>query len=788
MEATAVEVLEPPIPARVRRPSDLVRLAGAVVLLVAAVGLGDVAIGTADALESDLHLATGGLPRLLLTILGWAGGLGAIVLPLAVGGELLAQAKIVQLVQAVAAAAVSAGIVLGLNALILDGHMGGVLGVLTRPVAEGRTTPISAIEASLVAFLTVCRLARRRWHQAAAVVVLGSTMLTTFLSGASTALSLVLSLVFGWAVGLAFRYGFGAAVTLPNGRQIARAILAAGIPLRRLTLEGTAQRGDRNYRAETDHGDLQAIVIDRDTFGLATLRALGRRLRLQSASTRRPSLTVRSELEYRSLMAQMLERLGLSAPRFVVAAPVGAFCSVLVLRPATGTTLLQSGDATSEEALTRLWVMVQRMQRARVTHRELEPDQVLVGDEPGVTSLGSGDIAAEDLTLLLDQAQVLVSVSLAVGVPRAVDSAVAVLGDQQVQRVLPLLQPVALGPQTRSALKGSASVLDDLRHRVADLVPDQPSPEPVELRRVTLRSLFTVVGGGVAAYVLLTQLAQVNLLTLLGSARWWWVAAAVACAVTTFVGPSLSIAGAVDRPLKFIRTYATQLAVAFSGLVAPAAVGNIALNTRYLVNAGLTPAAAAASVGLVQVAQLCSYVVLLLVSGAVAGTGAQASFAPPAGLVAGILIVVFIVLSLLALPRVREFVKAHVVPQARSVVPQIVRVVRNPAKLARMVGGSLLLDASFVAALVCATRAFGSEAPVAAVAVVYFAGAIIGSAVPTPGGLGGIEAAMAAGLVAIGVDGGVAVSSVLLYRLATYWLPIPFGWFALNRLQAKNVI
>jgi uncharacterized protein (TIRG00374 family) len=122
------------------------------------------------------------------------------------------------------------------------------------------------------------------------------------------------------------------------------------------------------------------------------------------------------------------------------------------------------------------------------------------------------------------------------------------------------------------------------------------------------------------------------------------------------------------------------------------------------------------------------------------------------------------------------------------VVPQIVRVVRNPAKLARMVGGSLLLDASFVAALVCATRAFGSEAPVAAVAVVYFAGAIIGSAVPTPGGLGGIEAAMAAGLVAIGVDGGVAVSSVLLYRLATYWLPIPFGWFALNRLQAKNVI
>jgi glycosyltransferase 2 family protein len=29
---------------------------------------------------------------------------------------------------------------------------------------------------------------------------------------------------------------------------------------------------------------------------------------------------------------------------------------------------------------------------------------------------------------------------------------------------------------------------------------------------------------------------------------------------------------------------------------------------------------------------------------------------------------------------------------------------------------------------------------------------------------------------------------VLLYRLATYWLPIPFGWLSLNRLQAAKVI
>ena len=128
-------------------------------------------------------------------------------------------------------------------------------------------------------------------------------------------------------------------------------------------------------------------------------------------------------------------------------------------------------------------------------------------------------------------------------------------------------------------------------------------------------------------------------------------------------------------------------------------------------------------------------------------------------------------------------------PQLRAVVPQIVGVLQRPAKLAELLGGALLLDITFVSALYCACRAFGVQPPIAAVAVVYFAGAIIGSAVPTPGGLGGIEAAMSAGLtIAAGVDSSTAVSAVLLYRIMTYWLPIPAGYIALQRLQANDAI
>ena len=35
----------------------------------------------------------------------------------------------------------------------------------------------------------------------------------------------------------------------------------------------------------------------------------------------------------------------------------------------------------------------------------------------------------------------------------------------------------------------------------------------------------------------------------------------------------------------------------------------------------------------------------------------------------------------------------------------------------------------------------------------------------------------------IGVDSAQALSAVFLFRLVTYWLPVPFGYFALRRIR-----
>ncbi|MEO7061699.1 MAG: lysylphosphatidylglycerol synthase transmembrane domain-containing protein [Lapillicoccus sp.] len=787
---SGVVVVEPPIPDRVRRPADAFRLAVALVVLVVAVALADVAVGTTGALEQDLALATSGVPRLLLQLFSWLAGIGIVVLPLAVGTDLILRARPLQLVHALVAAGAGALFVLGLRSLILNGDFGVVLGALTRPLRDGRTAPIDPVIVSLVALLTVADIIGRKWISPLAFVIIGSSAVTAFLSGASTSLAVGVSLLFGWVVGLAFRYGFGASSTRPPGSEVARALIDGGLPLTRLELVDPDDSGDRRYAGHTSEGAVDVQVMDRDTFGIASGRRLVRMLRLRSASTRSPSLSLRAELEHRTLMGLALADAGVSAPRPVAVCEVGAFSAVIAYDDPQGRSLAQIGPEVTDAELAEVWEMLATLRRRRLAHRGLAPEVVMITVTGGAAlrRVGGGDLAADDLTLRIDTAQMLTTVALVVGPERAVAGAVAALGDVPVARALPLLQPIAMTAATRKELKDDTSLLTRLRAEIIAIRPASKQSEPIELRRVSLRGFVTVVAGGVAAYFLLTLLAQVDVAQVVREAKWPWVVATVGFSALTFAGASTVLTGSVDAPLKFGRTYMTQLAVAFSGLVAPAVIGNLALNTRYLQKSGVKPGVAGASVGVAQIAQFCSYVTMLILSGVLAGTGPLASFTPPPALVAAIPIVLLLVLGLLAVPRIRKLIVSRIVPQVRTVVPQVLGVFQHPRKVAELLAGALLLDTSFVAALVCATRAFGSDAPIAAIAVVYFAGAIIRSAVPTPGGLGGIEAALSGGLIAIGVDSGTAVSSVLLYRLATYWLPIPLGWFSLNRLQKLQAI
>ncbi|MFL5822940.1 MAG: YbhN family protein [Solirubrobacteraceae bacterium] len=75
-----------------------------------------------------------------------------------------------------------------------------------------------------------------------------------------------------------------------------------------------------------------------------------------------------------------------------------------------------------------------------------------------------------------------------------------------------------------------------------------------------------------------------------------------------------------------------------------------------------------------------------------------------------------------------------------------------------------------IAVLGLCLHAFGEVVPVAVLIMGYFLGTL-GSLLPLPGGIGGVEGGMIGAFVAFGVPGGRAVVGVLAYRAISFWLP-----------------
>jgi len=82
------------------------------------------------------------------------------------------------------------------------------------------------------------------------------------------------------------------------------------------------------------------------------------------------------------------------------------------------------------------------------------------------------------------------------------------------------------------------------------------------------------------------------------------------------------------------------------------------------------------------------------------------------------------------------------------------------------------------AVLVAATLAVGTDVDLVSLATVYVGVQIIRQIPFTPGGIGVIEAALLAGLIAAGSAAAPAAAAVVIYRALTFWLILPAGGIA----------
>ena len=344
---------------------------------------------------------------------------------------------------------------------------------------------------------------------------------------------------------------------------------------------------------------------------------------------------------------------------------------------------------------------------------------------------GDGDVEAGDLQIRLDVAQLLAELALIVGPDRAADLAVGKMSADDLVAVVSLLQPVALARPTRKALRRRRDVLPALRTRLLAAVPGR-EVEPVQLERIRPRTLVTLVASVAAVYLLAGELERASLGSVLHKADWRWGIAALALSAVTYVAATEALIGFVPGQLSFRLTLLAQLASSFVTLVTPAAVGGATLNIRYLQRQKISAAVAAASVGVSQVVAFVLHVLLILVFAAIAGSSGSKPTQPPrwTWFVLGGL--VLIALVVLAIPAGRRMLRARLSPMLGQVLPRLLEVAQQPGKLARGIGGTLLLSLSYIFCLAACVAAFGRSVPIAKIGVVYLTGSAISSIVPTP--------------------------------------------------------
>jgi glycosyltransferase 2 family protein len=782
---------------RIRKPVDLLRCVLSCIEIVALALAGVSASATTAAVQADIAGATRQIPASLLEVARPLAFIALFILPAALAVQLLARRQFRRLAESVATGGLAVAVTAIVNELLSREPASRLYDAITmaRPGTSPGASHIPALDpalAGLVAYATMVGLVGRPAWRNALWVAVGVYSVVHVGVLHTPLLTLLITVLAGRAIGLAVRYVAGSTSERPGALAIASALRATDLPvraIRRIRLNGTGAAGSRHYAVTTADGALDIVVFDRDQQAAGLFYRIYRSVRLLGPVSRAAPLSVERVVERRALLSYAADEAGVPTPRLRALVRVGPEAAVLAYEHHDGTTLARRNPGCSDEELRHIWGAVNKLHAHKVTHRGLTADRILLTGDGRAMLLdpGDGDVAASDLQIRLDVAQLIAELALYVGPDRTARVALSQASADELAHVVPLLQPVVLARSTRKTLHRHRAVLPALRKLLLAAVPGV-EVAPVRLERIRLRSLLTIVAGAAAVYLLAGELARASLGSTLREASWQWGIVALALSASTYVGATISLSGFVANRLSFFRTLLVQVAGSFITLVTPAAVGGAALNIRYLQRRKIPAAVAAASVGVAQVVAFVLHIVLIVIFAAIAGSSAKDHIQPPRWawfVLAGLLV---LALAVLAIPAGRRVLRARVSPTLGQVLPRLLEVAQQPRKLALGIGGALLLSLSYILCLATCVAAFGRSVPLASIAVVYLTGSAIGSILPTPGGLGGVEAALTAGLTAAGLPGAVAVSAVLLFRLLTFWLPVPFGWVSMSYLEREQAL
>jgi undecaprenyl-diphosphatase len=634
----------------------------------------------------------------------------------------------------------------------------------------------------------------RKWQRAGWVIV-ALVVFCRIATATEVPLVLLPALGIGIAAGSLALLALGAPPRRPRAAAVEAAIRRGGLDAGDVSPDGVMARNSQPFTATTASGlPLFVKVVGRDERDAAVLARVWRAIRVKGIEDERAPGSPHHSLERQALVAMMAAAAGVRAPRPLLVDTIDESSALAVFEAVDASRLADVDPrAVTDRMLRDVWTQAASLQNRRLAHRWLNSGNVLI-DADGrawIVGYSYADQAGDPATLTVDTAELLTSLALLVGPERAVKSAVSVLGRERVAASLPLLQPLALTSETRKALGRDKQFIKTLQREV-QAATRTPEFKPAQIERIGWRTVFMVIATAAVVYILLVQFTNAgDIAGALANMNLWYLVPILLFTFFTFVAAALSLIGAVTRAIPLILTTVVQFAQTFLNRFTPYNAGGMTLRVRYLQKRGTDLTSGAAAVGLTSAASGVMQVVLFVLFYLAAGAQTQDTRIelPDTSTIAALVLLILLAAGLLLLiPWVRRRVLPPVFNIMRKAFSTIGELSRNPAKMALLFGGAALSKLAYIAAFFATCRAFGVNLPFATVGAVYLTATTIGSAVPTPGGLGGVEAALVGCLTAVGVDSDDAVAIMLVFRLATFWLPVLPGYLCFWSLERKEVV
>jgi uncharacterized membrane protein YbhN (UPF0104 family) len=774
----------PPGQPRARRGTDIVLLVPAVLVLVLAI-----AAYPPSSLERSLETFLATLPGWLVPVWGFLADLlwlWALVL-VAVA---LARLRLVVVGQAAAAAVLAALLALWSSRLAV-GSWPDVFDALFG-TAGARPFPATRAAEATAVILTVSP------HLARPVRVFGRWLLLLGLVGVAITvmpLGLVAATAAAIVAAAAVRLVWGTSVGRPGLDEVAAGLAQLGIVPRELEEAERQVAGVFHVRGLDGEGrPLMVKVYGRDAYDTQLVARLWRRLWYRGAAL--PIRLSRLEsVEHEAFLTLLARTNGIASRDVVTAASTVDDDALLVLRGEARPLALFEEAELDDPLLRSAWAALRHLDGLKIAHQQVDPETVaLVGGEVGFLDFGTATVAPTEVQLAGDRAQLLTTTAALVGAERALGASVEALGKDGLAELLPYLQSAALPTSVRKALGRAAVDVDELRAQAAEAADVDP-PELAKLRRVSVRALVQVALFGFAAYTIVDAAAGVNwgdVLSTVGEASWAWILFAFVAAQLPRLSQAVTTLGSVPVSMPFGPVYAMQLATGYMNVALPSGLARMAVTVRFFQRQGLTAPTAVSSGVIDSVAGTFVQGVLLGVLLIFSESSLPLELPAPSGgmlallfvlvgaLVASVLVVVLVGrLRNAILDRVRRWW-----PDVRSSLAAL----RASHKLAQLLLGSLATEWLFATALGLFARSFGAHIDLTELLVINISVSLLASFIPVPGGIGVAEFGLSIGLTSAGMVPEAAIAAVLLYRVATFYLPPVWGFPAMLWLQRNRYL